>query len=152
MIPHGACVRHAIYRLTCEQFDMLRERNGGQCEVCTTAPGTYVDHDHEHPHGGARGLVCPSCNSRVREVEVRGLAAPEEVEHYLATCVPITGDLPPTRRPEGTLNMREVAELTGESVVAIERKNRRGQMPAPDGRVGRTPWWKPETIKAWRPR
>lgn len=27
----------------------------------------------------------------------------------------------------------------------------RGQMPAPDGRLGRTPWWRPATIKTWRP-
>lgn len=26
----------------------------------------------------------------------------------------------------------------------------RGRMPEPDGRVGRTPWWRPETIRAWR--
>jgi len=26
----------------------------------------------------------------------------------------------------------------------------RGQMPAPDGRLGRTPWWWPDTIKTWR--
>ena len=28
----------------------------------------------------------------------------------------------------------------------------RGQMPPADGRVGRSPWWKPETIRAWRAR
>lgn len=28
----------------------------------------------------------------------------------------------------------------------------RGRMPAPDGRLGRTPWWWAATIKAWRPR
>ena len=28
----------------------------------------------------------------------------------------------------------------------------RGQMPAADGRVGRSPWWWDRTIKQWRPR
>lgn len=151
MISHGACVRHSTYRLTCAQFDALRARSAGRCEVCTVAPGTYLDHDHGHHHGCARGLVCPSCNSRLREVEVRGLPAPEDVARYLETCMPITGDLPPTRRPDGALNMRGVAEFAGVSVVTVERMNARGQMPPADGYVGRSPWWWPATIKAWRP-
>lgn len=150
MIPHGACVRHSAYRLTCEQFDAIRERSAGGCEVCTTAPGTYLDHDHEHHHGGARGLVCPSCNSRLREVEVRGLPAPEDVARYLETRRPIAGDLPPTRRPGGAVNMRQVAGLIDVSVVAVERMNARGQMPPADGHVGRSPWWWAATIQAWR--
>ena len=26
------------------------------------------------------------------------------------------------------------------------------QMPEADGRTGRTPWWLPKTIRAWRPK
>lgn len=37
----------------------------------------------------------------------------------------------------------EVAESTVRAYLA------RGQMPAPDGRLGRTPWWRPATIRGW---
>jgi len=35
------------------------------------------------------------------------------------------------------------------STVRAYRSRR--EMPAPDGQTGRTPWWRPETIRAWRP-
>lgn len=37
----------------------------------------------------------------------------------------------------------------GDSTVSAYRSRR--QMPAPDGQVGRTPWWWEATIRAWRP-
>lgn len=39
--------------------------------------------------------------------------------------------------------------VTRSTVTAY--KARAGQMPEPDGFVGRTPWWHPATIRAWRP-
>lgn len=46
----------------------------------------------------------------------------------------------------------EVAAHLGISPSAVTSYTARGQMPAPDGRMGRTPWWWADTIRAWRPR
>ncbi len=43
----------------------------------------------------------------------------------------------------------EVAAHLGVSVGTVRAYSSRGQMPAPDGRLGRTPWWWAETIRAW---
>lgn len=48
---------------------------------------------------------------------------------------------------------RDVAAYLGvkESTVrAYHSPSSRSKMPKPDGQLGRTPWWKPETIRAWR--
>lgn len=45
---------------------------------------------------------------------------------------------------------RDVAAYLGRKESTIRAYHARGQMPQPDGRVGRTPWWKPETIRNWR--
>ena len=49
-------------------------------------------------------------------------------------------------------SVAEVAAYLGVKPGTITAYLARGQMPQPDGRVGRTPWWRPETIRAWRPR
>lgn len=38
------------------------------------------------------------------------------------------------------------------STVRAYNAATRRQMPEADGHTGRTPWWHPETIRAWRPR
>jgi hypothetical protein len=51
-------------------------------------------------------------------------------------------------------SVAEVAAYLGVRPHTVTAYNsaRRRQMPQPDGRVGRSPWWRPETIRAWRPR
>ncbi|GAB77535.1 hypothetical protein SAMN05421595_1373 [Austwickia chelonae] len=44
----------------------------------------------------------------------------------------------------------DVAAYAGITTGTIGAYLNRGQMPAPDGRIGRTPWWHPSTIRAWR--
>jgi len=44
----------------------------------------------------------------------------------------------------------EVAQELGLSPSTVTAYRARGKMPAPDMQYGRTPLWKPETIKAWR--
>lgn len=46
----------------------------------------------------------------------------------------------------------EVAEHLGVAASTVRAYTARGQMPPPDGRLGRTPWWLAGTIRAWRPR
>lgn len=43
----------------------------------------------------------------------------------------------------------QVAEHWGVSPSTIRAYAARGQMPQPDGRIGNSDWWLPETIKAW---
>lgn len=70
---HDTC-HHWIYRLTCDEFDLLWGRARGFCEICGVAEGEtragrlYIDH-----HGAAqhlvRGLVCEACNAVMRRVD-----------------------------------------------------------------------------------
>lgn len=46
----------------------------------------------------------------------------------------------------------EVAAYLGVQPSTATAYLARQQMPAPDGRMGRTPWWYANTIRAWRPR
>lgn len=43
-----------------------------------------------------------------------------------------------------------VAEHLKVTTSTVRSYAARGQMPPPDGRIGRTPWWNAETIRAWR--
>lgn len=60
--------RHGRHRLTNAQWDSLRERAGGACEICRVGPPEVIDHDHScHKHSGCqecvRGILCRNCNS-----------------------------------------------------------------------------------------
>ena len=47
-------------------------------------------------------------------------------------------------------SVADVAAYLGVKPTTVTAYLARGQMPPADGYVGRSPWWKPETIKAWR--
>ena len=47
-------------------------------------------------------------------------------------------------------SVAEVAAYLGVTPSTVTAYRSRGQMPQPDGYVGRSPWWRPETIRAWR--
>jgi predicted DNA-binding transcriptional regulator AlpA len=42
-----------------------------------------------------------------------------------------------------------VAEALGIAESTVRAYTARGQMPAPSGHVGRTPYWTPEDIEPW---
>jgi len=48
------------------------------------------------------------------------------------------------------LTLTQVAEQLGLSMGTVSAYRSRGRMPEPDLQYGRTPLWKPETIRAWR--
>ena len=48
-------------------------------------------------------------------------------------------------------SVAEVAAYLGVKPGTVTAYLAREQMPQPDGYVGRSPWWHPETIRAWRP-
>lgn len=43
----------------------------------------------------------------------------------------------------------DVAEHLGVAVGTVRSYAARGQMPPPDGVVGRTPWWEPARVREW---
>lgn len=47
------------------------------------------------------------------------------------------------------LTVRDVAAQLGKKEATVRAMVSRGKLPAPDGRLGRTPWWRPDTIAAW---
>lgn len=47
-------------------------------------------------------------------------------------------------------SVAEVAAYLGVKPRTVTAYHARGQMPPADGYVGRSPWWWPATIKAWR--
>lgn len=71
MRPDLRCT-HAqpCYRLTCDEYDAMRDRAGDRCEICNrldveTPRGELVI-DHFQDEGGpcfVRGLLCDRCNS-----------------------------------------------------------------------------------------
>ncbi|MFE7395686.1 endonuclease domain-containing protein [Streptomyces sp. NPDC057557] len=67
--PDTTCVHYLNYALTCDQYDDMRRRANGRCEICqtpeaeTTRGMLVVDH---FQGGGAwfvRGMLCDRCNS-----------------------------------------------------------------------------------------
>ncbi|MFE9064876.1 endonuclease domain-containing protein [Streptomyces violaceusniger] len=57
------------HRLTCDEYDELRERAGGCCEICGTPEAEtggkrlVVDHFEGRGFRLVRGLLCDSCNA-----------------------------------------------------------------------------------------
>lgn len=49
------------------------------------------------------------------------------------------------------LTYANIAALTGLSHENLRGRLSQGRMPEPDGRLGATPYWLPQTIEAWAP-
>ena len=47
------------------------------------------------------------------------------------------------------LTTADVARLAGITPESVRTYLRRRTIPAPDGHLGVTPWWRPATIEAW---
>jgi hypothetical protein len=47
------------------------------------------------------------------------------------------------------MTVEDIAETLGVQVGSVRQYLTRGEAPAPDGYLGRTPWWRPETVDAW---
>ena len=70
--PGMVCHHYALYRMTCEEYEALRARTGGRCELCnvpeeeTRRGFLVIDHFHGR-NGGSfiRGMLCDWCNQSV---------------------------------------------------------------------------------------
>lgn len=51
--------------------------------------------------------------------------------------------------PNEMLSREAVAELLGIKVGTLDTFKLRGIVPPPDGKLGRSPWWRRSTIEAW---
>jgi hypothetical protein len=52
--------------------------------------------------------------------------------------------------PDNMLTSDEAAARVGVTAASWRSYVARGDGPKPDGHLGRTPWWKPETVDAWK--
>lgn len=65
------CWHYSQYGMPCDEYDALRDRANGHCEICGIAEGDtprgmlVIDHFHGWRAGFIRGLLCDKCNSGV---------------------------------------------------------------------------------------
>lgn len=67
--PEGKTCHHFAYHgLTCDEYDALRARANGHCEICgiaeeeTRRGSLVIDHCMAQGFHAVRGLLCDSCN------------------------------------------------------------------------------------------
>lgn len=78
---HRACGGHSAYRLTCLEFETMRQARCGECAICDLPAVLEIDHDHAIGLTAVRGLVCRPCNNRLAEVDM-GERPPTAAESY----------------------------------------------------------------------
>lgn len=67
--PGNTCNHFAKYGMTCNDYDRLRSRANGRCELCETPEAQTVrgaliiDHFQDRDLFFVRGLLCDRCNS-----------------------------------------------------------------------------------------
>jgi Recombination endonuclease VII len=77
--PQGKTCHHFRYHwLTCDEYDALRARAGGRCEICgiaeeqTKRGSLVIDHYETQGLHVVRGLLCDFCNTVVMRSFMRG--------------------------------------------------------------------------------
>lgn len=67
--PGVKCTHALMYRLTCDEYEAMRDRADGRCEICnrpdteTPRGELVIDHFSEPGVWFVRGLLCDRCNS-----------------------------------------------------------------------------------------
>ncbi|MGH3965946.1 MAG: endonuclease domain-containing protein [Pseudonocardiaceae bacterium] len=95
---------HRGYYLTCDQFDMMKWRAGGRCEICRVRAKDvqkrplYIDHDRRLGNGfdHVRGLLCARCNAHLRWCD-NGYKLPNPHQQYYLDMAWFWELLPPER-------------------------------------------------------
>lgn len=77
--PKGKTCHHFLYHwLTCDEYDALRARADGHCEICgiaeeqTKRGSLVIDHCETQGLHVVRGLLCDFCNTVVMRSFARG--------------------------------------------------------------------------------
>lgn len=136
------CHHYAVYDMSCEQFEQLRARAGGSCEICGISEKDVFREqlvvDHSHSTGRVRGLVCLRCNQIMSCFDGRKPWGPRflrwrgSAEEYNQLAHP-WGDA--SQLPRARSHLGGVA-LQGGSVG----RPRTGQIPVQTTRVPQADW------------
>lgn len=59
---YAARKRQTSYGITPDEYEALREAQGGVCAICGNTQKRHLDVDHDHATGRIRGLLCIKCN------------------------------------------------------------------------------------------
>ena len=55
------------YNMTLEEYDILLQEQSGGCAICGKTGQLHVD--HSHITGKVRGLLCPTCNRGIGQLQ-----------------------------------------------------------------------------------
>lgn len=67
--PGNTCTHYLSYELTCDEYDQMKERAQGRCEICSTPEAEtprgslVIDHYQWADTFFVRGLLCDRCNA-----------------------------------------------------------------------------------------
>lgn len=82
---HASC-QHVAYRMSCDEYDLLRDYAGHSCQICgTNERRLVIDHDHSLAWEGIRGILCDKCNALMKRVDA-GAVQDARAETYLANA------------------------------------------------------------------
>jgi hypothetical protein len=59
--------RKQKYGITQEDFELMKQEQGGLCAICREAAAVFVDHNHTT--GKNRGLLCQHCNFMIGQAK-----------------------------------------------------------------------------------
>ena len=106
---HLKCATHKTFRLSCEQYDSLKQRAGDGREICRLEaaaiepwPLHIRTHDPSVGKWAVRGLLCHPCNLKLRSD--RRVSRTPEIEQYMLNAWYLgecrKADVSPVRPPE----------------------------------------------------
>lgn len=81
-----ARLRHRDYGISPLTYRDLMTAQEGRCALCRVeVSGKNAHLDHDHRHGGYRGILCARCNLALGHMEERGDQWIENARAYVAT-------------------------------------------------------------------
>lgn len=65
------------YGITAEEYEAIKEHQGGVCAICNRANGKTrrLSVDHDHKTGAIRGILCRPCNNILGQLRDDAVAA-----------------------------------------------------------------------------
>jgi len=133
--PDLKCHHQVIYGLTCREYEEMRARAGGRCEICkvdekdTHRGFLVVDHFHGWAPGASfiRGMLCDWCNKSVMQA-YDGLKPWGKQRHYEDAAREYERN---SWQQPSAVALREMAERTEMLPAAIREPKPRLPRPRP---------------------